>query len=141
MKKIIFMGKSGAGKTSIIEALRGQKITYHKTQYIYYDEDFIDTPGEYTQGRELGAALAVYSYEADVVGLVICAEDDYCIFPPACAPVANRPVVGIVTQCDGKTQDQLDISKHRLLLCGCERVFFTSAKTGLGVQELLDYLK
>ena len=81
MKKIIFMGRSGSGKTTLIEALRGEELVYKKTQIIDYSEDFMDTPGEYAEGNDLGGALAVYSYEADVVGLVIAATDDYCIFP------------------------------------------------------------
>ena len=139
MKKLILMGKSESGKTSLIEALRGEQIVYKKTQYIDYSQDFMDTPGEYTEGNDLGGALAVYSYEADVVGLVLAATDDFCIFPPACAPVANRPVIGVVTKCD-REDARPDLAEMRLLLCGCERIFFTSAKTGQGIDELLSYL-
>ena len=139
MKRIIFMGKSGAGKTTLIEALRGEKLVYRKTQCIDYSEHFMDTPGEYTEGWELGGALAVYSYEADVVGLVVSATDDFCIFPPACAPVANRPVVGIVTQCDAEGA-RPEMAQSWLELCGCERVFLTSSPRREGIDELLAYL-
>ena len=140
MKKIIFMGKSGGGKTSLIEALRGEEVVYKKTQYIDYSDTFVDTPGEYTEGNDLGGALAVYSYEADVVGLVVSADDEFCIFPPACAPVANRPVIGIVTKCDSEFS-RTELARTWLELCGCEKIFFTSAKNGQGIAELLDYLK
>ena len=140
MKKIIFMGKSGGGKTSLIEALRGESIVYRKTQYIDYSDTFVDTPGEYTEGNDLGGALAVYSYEADVVGLVVAADDEFCIFPPACAPVANRPVIGIVTKCDSSLAN-IPLARLWLENCGCERIFLTSAKTGEGRDELLQYLK
>ena len=59
MKKLILMGKSESGKTSLIEALRGEEIIYKKTQYIDYSSDFMDTPGEYAEGKELAGALAV----------------------------------------------------------------------------------
>lgn len=139
MKKLILMGKSESGKTSLIEALRGEEIVYKKTQYIDYSSDFMDTPGEYSEGNDLGGALAVYSYEADVVGLVLSATDDFCVFPPACAPVANRPVIGVVTKCD-HPDARPDLAEMRLLLCGCERIFFTSAFTSEGVAELISYL-
>ena len=139
MKKLILMGKSESGKTSLIEAFRGEEIVYRKTQYIDYASDFMDTPGEYCEGNDLAGALAVYSYEADVVGLVLSATDDFCLFPPACAPVANRPVIGIVTKCD-HPDAKPDLAEMRLLLCGCERVFFTSARKGQGIDDLLDYL-
>ena len=139
MKRIIFMGRSGSGKTTLIEALRGEKLVYRKTQYIDYATDFMDTPGEYTEGNDLGGALAVYSYEADVVGLVLSATDDFCVFPPACAPVANRPVVGVVTKCDDPDA-RADLAEMRLEECGCHPIFFTSAKTGQGISDLLAYL-
>ena len=140
MKKIILMGRSGSGKTTLIEALRGEKLEYRKTQYIDYSDNFMDTPGEYTEGNDLGGALAVYSYEADVVGLVLCATDDFCVFPPACAPVANRPVIGIVTKCD-EPEANPELAEMRLKLCGCYPVFLTSSKNGCGIQMLLEYLK
>ena len=139
MKKLILMGKSTSGKTTLIEALRGEELVYKKTQYIDYSSDFMDTPGEYCEGNNLAGALAVYSYEADVVGLVLSAVDDFSLFPPACAPVANRPVVGIVTKCD-EPEARPDLAELRLRLCGCDPIFFTSAKTRQGVDEILQYL-
>ena len=89
---------------------------------------------------DLGGALAVYSYEADVVGLVLSATDDFCVFPPACAPIANRPVIGIVTKCD-EPNARPDLAEMRLELCGCERIFHTSSYSNDGIDELLDYLR
>ncbi|MBQ9783825.1 MAG: ethanolamine utilization protein EutP [Clostridia bacterium] len=140
MKKMIFMGKSGSGKTTLIEAIRGQELVYRKTQYIDYSDALMDTPGEYAEGNDLGGALAVYSYEADVVALILAATDEFCIFPPACAPVANRPVVGVITKCDAPDA-RPDLAEMRLLLCGCEKIFHTSAKTGKGIDELRAYLQ
>ena len=140
MKRIIFMGRSGSGKTTLIEALRGEELVYRKTQYIDYSETFMDTPGEYAEGNDLGGALAVYSYEADVVGLVLCATDNFCIFPPACAPVANRPVIGIVTKCD-EADANPELARMRLELCGCDPIFYTSSFDKNGINELLEYLQ
>ena len=70
MKKIVLMGRSECGKTTLTQALKGEKIRYHKTQYVNNFDVIIDTPGEYAQTKHLGYALALYSYEADVVGLL-----------------------------------------------------------------------
>lgn len=140
MKKMIFMGQSKSGKTTLIEALRGEELVYRKTQCIDYSDNLMDTPGEYTEGNDLGGALAVYTYESDVVALVLSATSDFCIFPPACAPVANRPVVGVVTKCDAEYANPT-LAQMRLLECGCERIFLTSALTGQGIDELLEFLE
>ena len=77
MKKLILMGRSGAGKTTLIQALTGAEIEYRKTQGIEYGGFLIDTPGEYAENAALGRALALYTYEADVVGLLLSATEDY----------------------------------------------------------------
>ena len=82
MKKIILMGRVGSGKTTLTQKLRNLPMDYLKTQYINYHDVIIDTPGEYAETKGLGAALALYSYEADIVGLLISATDDYSLFPP-----------------------------------------------------------
>ena len=92
MKKIILMGRSGCGKTTLTQALRGETICYHKTQYINHYDVIIDTPGEYAENQTLGRALALYSYEADVVGLLLSATEPYSLYPPNITCMVNREV-------------------------------------------------
>ena len=56
MKKIMLVGRSGAGKTTLTQAMKGKKITYHKTQYINNYDVIIDTPGEYAENKTLARA-------------------------------------------------------------------------------------
>ena len=100
MRKIIFIGRSEAGKTTLTQAMKGKKIVYHKTQYINHYDVIIDTPGEYAETKELAGSLAVYSAEADVVGLLISATEPFSLYPPNVTAQSNREVVGIVTKCD-----------------------------------------
>ena len=92
MKKIILIGRVAAGKTTLTQALRGEEIHYFKTQYVNYLDTIIDTPGEYTELRQTSGALALYSYEADVVGLVLSANEPYSIFSPCITSLVNREV-------------------------------------------------
>ena len=98
MKKIILVGRSEAGKTTLTQALKGEKIQYHKTQYVNYFDVIIDTPGEYAQTAHLGRALALYTYEAQVVGLLIAATEPYSLYPPCITSMTNRDTVGIITK-------------------------------------------
>lgn len=140
MKKIIFIGRSECGKTTLKQALRGEKIHYHKTQYVNRFDVIIDTPGEYAETKNLGAALAMYTFEADVVGLLISAREPYSLYPPAVTPVANRPVIGIVTQCKRKGANP-ERAKKWLELAGCETIFFVDSKTGEGIWQIPEYLR
>lgn len=139
MKKMILVGRSESGKTTLTQALRGNKIQYHKTQYINYHDIIIDTPGEYAENKELARALALYSYEADVVGLLISSTEQYSLYGPCITAQANREVIGIVTQID-RPDARVDMAKDWLTLAGCKKIFFVSTKTGEGIAELLEFL-
>lgn len=140
MKKIVLMGRSEAGKTTLTQALKGEKIEYHKTQYVNNFDVIIDTPGEYAQTHGLGHALALYTYEADVVGLILSATEPYSLWPPCITPMANREVIGIVTKIDVEDGDP-ERAKRWLELAGCKKIFFVDSKHNQGIAELLEYLK
>jgi ethanolamine utilization protein EutP len=140
MKKIVLMGRSEAGKTTLTQALKGEKIEYHKTQYVNNFDVIIDTPGEYAQTKGLGHALALYAYEADVVGLLVSSTEPYCLFPPCCTAMANREVIGIVTKIDVKGGDPKR-AESWLRLAGCEKIFFVNSKGNEGIAELLEHLR
>ena len=52
-RKIILMGRSECGKTTLLQAMHKEEIRYHKTQEIIQYDDAIDTPGEYRPKRTL----------------------------------------------------------------------------------------
>ena len=140
MKKIILIGRVAAGKTTLTQALRGEDIHYYKTQYINYLDTIIDTPGEYTELRQTSGALALYAYEADIVGLVLSANEPYSIFSPCITSLVNREVVGIITGID-KPDANVERVERWLRLAGCKKIFPLSAYTGEGVKDLLNYLR
>ena len=141
MKRIILIGRSEAGKTTLTQALRGENIHYAKTQAVGYDPSgiVVDTPGEYIQTRHLGGALAVYSYESDVIGLLASATEPYSLFSPAIAATACRPVIGIVTKCDEPDANP-DMAELWLRNSGCDPIFRVDSVTGRGIKEVLTYL-
>ena len=133
------MGRSGSGKTTLSQVLRGENIDYSKTQYIKFENSLIDTPGEYAQTHNLGKALALYSYEADIVGLLISATEPYSLFPPCITCMVNREVIGIVTKSE-ETNANPERAENWLRLSGCKRVFKVDSVTGCGINELISYL-
>ncbi len=139
MKKLILMGRSMAGKTTLTQALRGEEIHYYKTQDIHNYESVIDTPGEYAQSRRLGKALALYTYEADVVGILAAANEPYSIFPPNVTCQANRPCIGIVTKID-RPDANIELADRWLKNAGCETIFHVNSLDGTGVADILAYL-
>lgn len=139
MRRLLLIGRSEAGKTTLMQRLRGEIPHYEKTQAVYAGQWIIDTPGEYCQTAQYGKALALYAYEADVVGIVISADEPYTLFSPGIASLVNREVIGIITGTD-KPGANPALCESWLRLSGCRRIFRVSSKTGEGVDALLAYL-
>ncbi len=140
MRKLILMGRSEAGKTTLTQALRGEEIRYYKTQDVHHYDSVIDTPGEYAQSRRLGKALALYTYEADVVGILVAANEPYSLFPPNVTSQANRECIGIVTKIDLPNAN-VPLADRWLEIAGCKKIFHVNSLKGEGVAEILDFLK
>ena len=140
MRRLVLIGRSECGKTTLKQVLRGEKITYEKTQYVSQYDVLIDMPGEYAENLDLAHAIAIYTSESDVVGICISATEPYSLYPPNVTPYANRDIVGIVTKIDHWAAD-VDQATRWLELTGCKTIFKVSAYTGEGVDKIVDFLK
>ena len=90
--------------------------------------------------RHSDGALALYSYEADVVGLLLSATEPYSLYPPNITCMVNREVIGIVTHidCPGARPDR---AAAWLRLSGCKTIFYVNSTTYEGVGEILNHLR
>lgn len=140
MKKIILVGRTGTGKTTLTQALKGKRIYYRKTQYVNHYDVIIDTPGEYCENRTLANGIIIYAYEADVVGLMMSSTEDYSVYSPNIVSLATRDVIGIVTKIND-VGARPDLAEQWLRLAGCKTIFFVDSVIGEGIAEIFSYLK
>lgn len=141
MKKTIFIGKSGCGKTTLIQRLENETLSYKKTQMVEHYLNFIDTPGEYLERRNMYRALIVSSADADVIGLVQECGADNTWLPPSFAGTFAKPVFGVVSKADlAQSQADIDFATEILKSAGVERVFVVSAVQSTGLEPLLEFL-
>lgn len=138
-KRIMLIGRSEAGKTTLKQALLGIDTAYEKTQAISMNGRIIDTPGEYIQTKNLGTALAIYSYEADVIGLLLSAREPYSLFSPNITCMTTKEVIGIVTQIDARDAAPENAEKW-LRLAGCKKIFRVDSPAHKGIEEIKQYL-
>ena len=140
MKKIMLVGRSGAGKTTLTQAMKGKKITYHKTQYINNYDVIIDTPGEYLERRYFRGALMVTAADADTIVLVQDATEKGSMFPPAYSSMFAKPCVGVVTKSDLASEHEISNARQYLKAAGAGEIFVVSSVTGEGVEALVRHL-
>jgi len=140
-KRIILIGRSASGKTTLCQRMNNQELKYHKTQTVcLFSESMIDTPGEYLEYRSYQGALLVSSTNADMILFIQSAKDDGTMFPPAYSSMFGKPVIGVITKCDLADQEGLDCARNYLRLAGVEQIFETSSVTVEGIEILMKYL-
>lgn len=140
MKKMILVGRSGCGKTTLVQAINNRDKVYAKTQALEFHKNMIDTPGEYIEHKLFYKALIVTSTECDIIALVQACTDEGCVFPPGFADIFTKPVIGIITKIDSKGADVLN-SIECLELSGAQAVYITSSFTGEGIAILRKLLE
>lgn len=107
---LMLIGKTGVGKTTLVQKINNAKIEYEKTQMVKYIDGIIDTPGEYVENRMYYKSLNVISIDATCIGLVQPSTEDISIFPPNFASMfSNKKVIGIVTKIDLKKDTTIAI--------------------------------
>lgn len=138
-KRLMLIGRSEAGKTTLTQALRQKPIEYEKTQSVSMDDLLIDTPGEYIQTKNLGTALAIYSYEADVIALLLGADEPYSLYSPCITNMTTKEVIGIITKIDHKNANITNAEKW-LKLAGCKKIFRVNSLANQGIDQIKQHL-
>ena len=140
MKRIMLIGPSQCGKTSLTQSLNGEALHYQKTQAIVWSPGTIDTPGEYLENRCLYSALLASACEADIIALVLNADAPWSPFSPGFTGPMNKPVIGIVTKSDLADSSRISCVENRLIQAGAQKIFVTSALMKSGIDEMFVFL-
>lgn len=135
----MLIGRSEAGKTTLTQALLDRPIEYEKTQSVNIRDMIIDTPGEYIQTKNFGTALAIYSYEADVIGLLMSADEQFSLYSPNITCMTTKDVIGIITKSDVENADTKK-AENWLRLAGCKNIFIVNSLNNEGIDNIKKYL-
>ena len=107
-----------------MQAIYDRELSYHKTQAIQFQDNIIDTPGEYLEQRFRYRSLGITAANTDLIVLVQSCADYRCVFAPGLASMFAKPMVGVVTKIDlAKSQQDLERSVKYLKLAGVQRNF------------------
>lgn len=140
-RRIILIGNTGAGKTTLCQFINHEELKYHKTQTVQIvNQSIIDTPGEYLAYRYFRGAMMVTACDADVVVLVQDASAPNSMFPPSYASLFGKPALGVVTKADLATEAQIEKAREYLTTAGASKLFVTSSVAGTGFEAFLQEL-
>lgn len=140
MKKIIFMGKTGSGKTTLCQKLDDLELRYRKTQSVEIYSDAIDTPGEFMENRWMYTSLATTASDAKIVALVYDCTQDENYIAPGFATMFCKEVIGIITKISQGNEKSINLACDRLNLAGVSRIFKVDTIENIGINDLVEYL-
>ncbi|MCI7224250.1 EutP/PduV family microcompartment system protein [Fusobacterium sp.] len=136
MNKIMLIGRTGSGKTTLTQKLNDEIVSYKKTQAVSYKSKIIDTPGEYVENKMFYKSLLVLSADAKTIILIQAANDEDTLFPPRFSTMFPRKdIIGIVTKAD--INPNTARSERILFEAGAKEVF----KIGFDDREGLEAIK
>ena len=139
-RRIILMGRSGCGKTTLLQAIHNEALEYHKTQEVIATADSIDTPGEYIDRPFFWRGAVTAACDADIVCFCQDCVDSLCRLPQMFSLTFAKPVIGIVTKAHSPEGD-IEMAKNYLKNAGARHLVVTSAVTRQGIDELLQLVK
>lgn len=138
--KVMLVGKTGSGKTTLSQILNNEKIEYRKTQMVDYIGEIIDTPGEYLENKAYYKALNVVSIDADIILLIQSATDKENLYPPNFSNMFfGKKVFGAITKIDLETT--YGDAEEILESAGVEKKFYLDLKNLKGVGYLKTFLR
>lgn len=140
MRRLLLIGTVGSGKTTLMQAMQNQEITYHKTQSVNAGESIVDTPGEYLDLGVYKFVLQLHSNSCDEIAIVHSATEPRLRIPPGFVSYFTKPVIGVITKIDIAPPEGVERARRFLELAGIKTILPISAVTGQGMDEFLTYV-
>ena len=139
--KIMLIGPSAAGKTTLIQRLIDEEIKYDKTQAVEYIGNFIDTPGEYFSHPRWYHALITTLQDVDMLIYVHGANDPESRLPAGLLDIGvSKRQIAVISKTDMPDAD-VAATRKLLLETGFEEpIFELNSHDPQSVQQLVDYL-
>lgn len=135
----MLIGKTGSGKTTLTQRMNEVEVNYKKTQMILFEENIIDTPGEYVENKFYYKALMVTANNADIIAFVQSALDEDTLFPPKFSTMfTGKDIIGIITKKD--LRHDCDHVENLLRNAGVEEIYHIGLEDETEITRLKERL-
>ena len=139
-KRVMIVGPTNCGKTSLAKALNDFEGAVRKTQDIIYGKNTIDVPGAYIENAWLYKHLIAAAQDASHVLLLVDQSKPTDVYSPGFAKAFRCPVLGVISKADLMTGNE-ELCVRQLKSVGAAEPYFRiSTKNGVGVSALKEYL-
>lgn len=139
-KRVMVVGPSRCGKTTLIRALEDDPCPPRRTPDMIYGKRTMDCPGSYVENADMYKHLIAASQDASHVLVLVDQSRPIDIYSPKFAQAFTKPVIGVITKVDLAPENEESCLRQLRLIGVGEPIFRVSVPTGVGIAELKEYL-
>lgn len=139
-KRIMVIGPTNCGKTTLINALNDYEGPLRKTQNIIFGKNTIDVPGSYLENPWMYKHLIATAQDASLILILVDQANCEDVYSPGFAKVFRCPVIGVITKVDLRPENE-DLCIRQFKQIGIAEPYFKiSVPGGIGISALKEYL-
>lgn len=139
-KRIMVIGPTGCGKTTLVNALNDYDGPLRKTQDIIYGKNTIDIPGSYIENAWMYKHIIAAAQDASHVLILVDQSRCADVYSPGFAKAFRVPVTGVITKCDLMEENE-EMCISQLKKIGISEPYFKiSVPSGKNIKALKEHL-
>lgn len=139
-KRVMIIGTTKSGKTTLANALNDSDGPIKKTQDIIYGKNTIDIPGSYIENTWMYKHLIAISQDASHLLILVDQSRYDSVYSPGFAKSFKCPVIGIITKADLMIEDD-ELCYKQFKEIGIDKPYYKiSALSGIGMEALKERL-
>lgn len=139
-KRIMVIGPTNCGKTSLVNALNDYDGPLRKTQDIIYGKNTMDVPGSYIENAWMYKHIIATAQAASHVLVLVDQSRCINVYSPGFAKAFRCPVIGVITKSDLMVENE-DLCFRQLQQIGVSEPYYKiGVPSGTGIGALKEYL-
>lgn len=139
-KRIMVIGPTNCGKTTLVNALNDYNGPLRKTQDIIYGKNTIDVPGSYVENTWMYKHLIATAQDASHILILVDQSKCVDVYSPGFAKAFKCPVIGVITKVDLMAENE-DFCIQQLKKIGISEPYYKiSVSSEIGIKTLKEHL-
>lgn len=139
-KRIMVIGPTNCGKTTLVNALNDQEKPIRKTQNLIYGKNTIDVPGAYLENSWMYKYIISAVQDASHVLILVDQSNCTNVYSPGFAKVFQCPVIGVITKIDLMPENEHHCIRQLQQIGVAEPYYKISAPNDCGISALKEIL-
>lgn len=139
-KRIMVIGPTNCGKTTLVNALNDDPRPLRKTQDIIYGKNTIDVPGSYIENTWMYKHLIATAQDASHILILVDQSQRNDVYSPGFAKIFKCPVIGVITKTDLRPENEGWCIEQLKRMGVAEPYFKISVPGGRGISALKEFL-